>query len=57
MFRTDIIHKYCSAVHSEEAEVVEEPTDENDEDDLGDDTGVFGYAKLMKEKERQKLVS
>ena len=30
---------------------------DKDEDDLGDDgSNIFGYAKLMKEKERQKLV-
>ena len=31
--------------------------EDNEEDDLGDDgSSVFGYAKLLKEKERQKLV-
>ena len=36
---------------------MEEIEEENEEDDLGDDgSSVFGYAKLLKERERQKMV-
>ena len=36
---------------------MEEIEEDNEEDDLGDDgSSVFGYAKLLKERERQKLV-
>ena len=39
------------------AEPLIEGYSDKDEDDLGDDgSNIFGYAKLMKEKERQKLV-
>ena len=38
-------------------DIVEEIEEEIEEDDLGDDgSRVFGYAKLLKERERQKLV-
>ena len=56
---------YCKALTTffaslplPEIEIVKEVEEENEDDDLGDDgSNVFGYAKLMKEKERQKLVN
>ena len=41
-----------------EPELVEAIEEEDEDDYLGDDeSNVFGYAKLKKEKERQKLVN
>ena len=52
-----IIVSFCSTVVSNVAEPLMEEDSDKEEDDLGDNgSNIFGYAKLMKEKERQKLV-
>ena len=52
-----IIVSFCSTVVSDVAESSMKADSDKNEDDLSDNgSNIFVYAKLMKEKERQKLV-
>ena len=56
-FFSEIITNYFLRIPVNEPEVVKKIEEDDEDDYLGDDeSNVFGYAKLKKEKERQKLV-
>ena len=56
-FSSEVITKYFLRIPVNEPEVVKKIEEDDEDDYLGDDeSNVFGYAKLKKEKERQKLV-